>query len=227
MKNISKVIWGIVLIIVGVIFALNWIFDLHVNIFFDGWWTLFIIVPCFVGLFSEHEKTGNVIGIIIGVCLLLWRQNILDLNLLWKIGVPAVIIIIGIKLIYSYFFDSKNGEKIKELRLNPWTRARGTAAFSGLNMNFNGEVFKGAELGAYFGGLKCDLTGALITEDCLISASAVFGGIDIIVPDNVNLKVKSNSLFGGVSNKAHRPSIEGAPTIYVEANCMFGGVDLK
>ena len=31
----------------------------------------------------------------------------------------------------------------------------GTATFSGVNMNFDGEVFEGAELNAVFGGVKC------------------------------------------------------------------------
>ena len=60
-----------------------------------------------------------------------------------------------------------------------------------------------------------------------ISASAVFGGIDILVPDNVNVKVSSNSIFGGVSEKKHNPDNAGAVTLYINATCIFGGVDIK
>lgn len=59
MKKISSVIWGIVLIAAGALFALNALNLTNIDIFFDGWWTLFIIVPCAVGLFTEREKTGN------------------------------------------------------------------------------------------------------------------------------------------------------------------------
>ena len=59
MKKISSVIWGIVLIAAGALFALNALNITDINIFFDGWWTLFIIVPCAVGLFTEREKTGE------------------------------------------------------------------------------------------------------------------------------------------------------------------------
>lgn len=71
MKKVSSVILGLLLIVVGVIFALNALNIADIDIFFDGWWTLFIIVPCGVGLFTEREKTGNLIGIAIGVFLLL------------------------------------------------------------------------------------------------------------------------------------------------------------
>ena len=94
-------------------------------------------------------------------------------------------------------------------------------------MNFSGEVFQGAELNAVFGGVECDLRNAIIEQDCVIQASAVFGGIDIYVPTNVNIKVSSNSIFGGVSNKTANYHDELAPTIYIKCNCMFGGVDIK
>ena len=54
---------------------------------------------------------------------------------------------------------------------------------------------------------------------------ALQAGIDILVPDNVNVKVSSNCIFGGISNKTavHKD----APTIYVSGTCMFGGVEIK
>ena len=60
MKRVTKILWGVVLIAAGVIFALNALDITDIDVFFDGWWTLFIIVPCTVGIFTEREKTGNV-----------------------------------------------------------------------------------------------------------------------------------------------------------------------
>ena len=71
MKKLSKILWGIALIVIGGIFALNAFGVTDIQLFFDGWWTLFIIVPCCIGIFSEREKTGNIIGLLIGVFLLL------------------------------------------------------------------------------------------------------------------------------------------------------------
>ena len=65
-NNISRSIWGIILVIVGLILGLHAVGVLeNVNIFFDGWWTLFIIIPCTVGLFTDHDKTGNIIGLVV------------------------------------------------------------------------------------------------------------------------------------------------------------------
>ena len=38
-------------------------------------------------------------------------------------------------------------------------------------------------------------------KEAVIKASAIFGGVEIFVPSNINLKVKGTPIFGGVSNK--------------------------
>ena len=227
MRKISKILWGIALISVGVIFALNAFGITDIELFFDGWWTLFIIVPCLVGIFSEREKTGNIIGLVIGVFLLLCCQNVLGFDMLWKLAVPAIIVIIGLKLIFGAIFGDKAIKMLVESRQNGDNIKIGCATFSGQNLNFDGEQFDGAELTAVFGGVKCDLRNAVIEKDCAITATSIFGGIDILVPDYVNVKINSNSIFGGVSDKNHRPAVQGAVTIYINATCIFGGVEIK
>lgn len=225
MKKISSVVWGLLLIAAGVLFALNALNITNINIFFDGWWTLFIIVPCAIGLFHEREKTGNIIGIAIGVFLLLCCQDILSFELLWKLLVPGIIVIIGLKMVFKGFFGNRANEMITTLKESGTEPKIGCATFSGCNLNFDGEIFEGAELTAIFGGVKCDLRNAIIDKDCAIQVTAIFGGIDILVPDNINVKVSSNCIFGEISNKTavHKDT----PTIYISGTCMFGGVEIK
>ena len=227
MKRRNQVLWGVILVGIGLLLGLNALGITHINLFFDGWWTLFIIVPCAVGLVSGKDITGNLIGVGIGVFLLLCCQDILDFSMLWKLVFPAIIILFGVKMIFGTRVDRASSEVIKRLQATNGQVPYGTAVFSGEKMNFSGEVFQGAELNAVFGGVECDLRNAIIEQDCVIQASAVFGGIDIYVPTNVNIKASSNSIFGGVSNKTANYHDELAPTIYIKCNCMFGGVDIK
>ncbi len=225
MKKTNKVLWGIALIAAGVVLALNVFNITDIDIFFDGWWTLFIIVPCAVGLFTEREKTGNIIGIVVGVFLLLCCQDILSFSTLWKLLVPAIIVFVGLKMVLTGLFGNKANEIMKQLKLEGKQMKCGFAAFSGCDINYDGETFEGAELTAVFGGVECDLRGAIIEKDCAIQIAAIFGGIDIFVPAGVNVKVSSNSIFGGVSNKT--AVHQNAPTVYVSGICMFGGVEIK
>ena len=222
MKKMNRVIWGIVLAAAGVLFALNALEITKIDVFFDGWWTLFILVPCFVGLFTEREKTGNIIGILVGVFLLLCSRDILDFSMVWKLLLPAIVFILGIKMVLGAFFDKKT-DSLPAIPENGPVIA--SAIFGGRDLNYDGQVFEGGEITAVFGGVDCNLKKAIIEKDCFIRATAIFGGIDILVPANVNVVVSSVSIFGGFSNETSaQPDV---PTIYIKGFSMFGGVDIK
>ncbi len=225
MSKVSKIILGTALLVIGAIFSLNALGLTDVDIFFDGWWTFIIIIPCTIDLFKKREKMGNLIGITIGVLLLLCCQGILQVSTLLRLIVPITVIMIGVKLLFNGIFGSKGNEIIKEMNENGTPLRKECAAFSNCNLNFDGETFEGIDLTSTFGSVSCDLRNAVIEKDCVIQICAIFGGIDISVGENVNVKVNSTSLFGGVSNKT--PVRKDVPTIYINGTCMFGGVVIK
>ena len=228
MKNFGNILWGIVLIAIGLIIGGNSLGITNINIFFEGWWTLFIIIPCFIGLFKEREKTGNIIGLLVGIALLLCCQKVLNFDMVWKLALPVILIIIGISFIFKDTFDRNVSEKIKKLNENKNKDNDYCATFSGQNVNFDGEKFNGANLTAVFGGVKCDLKNAIIENDVVINASSIFGGTEIYIPDNVKVKIKSSSIFGGVDEKKKKTVTDNeANTIYINATCIFGGVEIK
>ena len=227
MKKVSSIMWGLALIAVGVILGGNALGWFNVDLFFDGWWTLFIIVPCTIGLVTEKEKVGNLIGLMVGVFLLLACQEVITFDLLWKMLLPIIIILIGLTIICKNLFSYKFDEKVKELNEKFNKDDEIGAVFGGQNINMAGKEFKGRNINAVFGGLKLDLRDAKIKEDVVINASAIFGGIEIWVPDNVVVETKSNSIFGGVSNKSKASLKDGAPTVYVNGMALFGGIEVK
>lgn len=225
MNKISNILWGVVFIVGGVIFGLNALNITEINIFFDGWWTLFIIVPCFIGLFKDEDKTGNLIGLIIGLCLLLGCMDIIEFAIIWKLMVPAILIMIGLSFIFKDVLNSKVKKEIKKLNKNDAKEY--CACFSGQDIDFDNEEFKGASISAIFGGVKCDLRNAIIKEDVVINATSIFGGITIYIPDGVNVKISSTSIFGGVSDERKNRTKDSEYTIYVNTTSMFGGVEIK
>lgn len=227
MKKIENILWGIVLIVIGLIIAGNALGFTNINIFFNGWWTLFIIIPCFIGLIKDKEKTGSIIGLLIGIALLLGCQNILDFELIWKLVFPTILVVIGISMIFKDTIGSKVNEEIKKLNKNRDNVNSCCATFSGQNIKLEKEKFTGADITAVFGGVKYDLRNAIIESDVVINASSTFGGIEIYVPANVKVKTKSTSIFGGVENKTNTQADENSHTIYVNGTTLFGGIEVK
>lgn len=225
MNKMSNLLWGLVFIIVGVIFGLNALDITHINIFFDGWWTLFIIVPCFIGLFKDKEKTSNLIGIIIGLCLLLGCLDVIEFAFIWKLMVPAILVMIGLSFVFKDTINKKVKKEIKDL--NKKDAKEYCSCFSGQTIDFDKEEFKGCTLSAIFGSVKCDLKNSIIKEDVVINATSIFGGIDILIPEDVNVKINSTSIFGGVSDERKNKTKDAKHTIYINATAMFGGVELK
>ena len=220
MKNCKNIILGIILIVVGVWFGLYATGVVKVNLLFDGWWTLFIIVPSFLGLFDGDGRTGSLIGLFAGVLLLLSCQDVLNFDIVLKLIVPCVLIVTGLSFIFKGKIKTKNIENVKTVGGTNYN-----ATFSGQNLDFSKEEFTGTKLDAVFGGIKCDLRNAIINDDVVIEASAIFGGITILVPKDVNVKITSTSIFGGVDGKSKMD--KPGKTIYVNATCLFGGVEVK
>lgn len=235
MKKVGNWLWGLVLVALGVILGLNALNVTNIEIFFPGWWTLIIIVPCFIGLFTDEHKWGNFIGLLIGVCLLLGCLDVLSFNLVWKLFFPALLVLIGLTVIFHGTLKSATAKKIHKVREEREEKGEADteeywATFSGQDLDFKGKEFKGCRLDSVFGGIDLDLRGAKIEEDVIVKASTVFGGIVIYVPEDLRMEVVSTSIFGGVSDKKkamRKDEDDKRKTLYVDATCVFGGVEIR
>ncbi len=232
-KKIKTILWGLFLICIGVVVILKALdINLDFNPLFKGWWTLFIIVPCAIEFFTERYKLGSFIGILFGVSLLLAAREIIEYSDIWKLILPALLIILGVYIIFRAFVKKKETPKpqihIHTAAPKNASDAEYTSIFSGEDINFNGRPFYGTSLSAIFGGIDCDLRGAIIEQDVTITANAIFGGIDIDLPPYVRVVVNSSaSIFGGVENNARSSTEPSAPTVTVIASGIFGGVEIK
>ena len=57
-----------------------------------------------------------------------------------------------------------------------------------------------------------------------VVAVAILGMVSITVPDSINVKVESNSVFGDFSNRT--TDREDLPTLCVSEKCLFGKVEI-
>ena len=227
MEKMNRILWGVVFIVLGVVVALNALDIIDFNIFFNGWWTLIIIIPCFIGLFDINNKgkMGNIIGLIVGIILLLLCQDLIRFDLVFKLLIPAILVFIGIYLIFGNLFRSKVAEKVKSIKEKGDGESICATFSEQFVMKNADDVFEQANIDAVFGSVVLDLSDAKIKNEAVITASAIFGGIDIIVPKDVEVKIKSTPIFGGVSNK--RKSKEAKKVIYIDALALFGSIEIK
>lgn len=194
MNKNSHFLWGFVLIILGLVLGLNALGFSQIDIFFDGWWTLFIIVPCLIGLIYDREKTGNFIGLLIGVGLLLGCLDVFSFDFIGDFILPVILIVIGCRFLFKNMWNKRVGKNIDMGEVKEYY-----ATFSGQTIDYTQRVFDGCELCAVFGRIKCHMRGMIMEHNGMIKASVIFGGITINVPDDVSVEINSCSLFGGAN----------------------------
>ena len=105
-KKVKDIVVGIILVIVGIIFLGNEFDIWDLEIFFDGWWTLIIIIPSALGLFQHGSKLSSALGLLIGMLLLLAARDEIAWSSVGKIFLPAFLIIIGLSIIFKRNFKS-------------------------------------------------------------------------------------------------------------------------
>ncbi|HHT97782.1 MAG TPA: cell wall-active antibiotics response protein [Clostridiales bacterium] len=218
-SRINNILWGLYILGIGIGLAGNSLGFWDFRLFFPGWWTFFIIIPCVISIIHNGFDDISTLGLITGVLLLLDAQPMIDYNVR-RLVLPILFIYIGIRIIFNNPF--KNNIQVKNDN-----NIEFSSLFNNNSYQIVNENFYGGNLTSIFGGLKLDLQKSIINEDIAINVTTTFAGIDILVPKGINVKVKNIPIFGGVSNKASKNSIPSAPTIYVNSTCMFGGITIK
>ncbi len=220
---------GTVLIGLGVLFLLAQ------NGIVDGrqiwrFWPMALIIGGLVRVFRRNMDsffTGAIL-IVVGFVLELSEFGYIHLNAaqFW----PIVLITIGAFLLW------------KTLRPRPWLDGSGIkelskmelfTIFGGGERRIGDREFEHAEVVTVFGGYKIDLRKAVMKgSQAVVEATAVFGGVEMIVPESWNVMVEGAAIFGGYSDETYHAEAQNlpqvtAPQLIVRGVALFGGVVIK
>jgi hypothetical protein len=102
--------------------------------------------------------------------------------------------------------------------------------FGGGKRRIDTQDFEGGEAVVIFGGLELDLRKAdTKREEVYIEANAIFGGIEIRVPETWDVTVRGTGIFGGYGDETHRTPAGDSkhPHLIVTGGAIFGGVNVK
>ncbi|HEX3588389.1 MAG TPA: DUF1707 domain-containing protein [Pseudonocardiaceae bacterium] len=81
---------------------------------------------------------------------------------------------------------------------------------------------------AFMGGGQLDLTDARFAEqECTIQVFAFMGGVEVIVPDDITVRVSGFGFMGGFDHKGSHEGPPGAPVLTVNGFAFMGGVDVR
>jgi hypothetical protein len=81
---------------------------------------------------------------------------------------------------------------------------------------------------AVMGGIELDLREARFSEpEVTIQAYTLMGGIQITVPEDIEVDVSGLAFMGGFDHNASGPGASGAPRVRIIGFAMMGGVEVR
>ena len=125
---------------------------------------------------------------------------------------------------YAGFTIGRNifGNKLREATL-----------FGSLTRRVQTQQFEGGSVSAVFGSIALDLTDAAIPppdHTAILKVDALFGGIEITVPRNWRVVMKSSAMMGGCDDRTIPPRPDPGvetPTLVIKGAAIFGGIEIR
>lgn len=223
-RDFGRLLVGLVIATLGVLFLLGSTGVLDAGRVLDHWWPVAIVAAGVLTLAERPRATVR--GAILtggGALLLLFTTDVLDDDA-WDYVWPVVLILLGLAIVARWRGRAVPGGVAGSDVLST------TAVFGGSELASADQGLRGGSMTAVFGGITLDLREARpAPEGATINATAVFGGVDILVPRGWRITVRSLPVFGGLDDTTDRsvPPAPDAPALHVDAVAIFGGVSLK
>ena len=223
--SMSSKSWvGLLIVLLGLGFLLQaadvWQFT---NIFSQGWPLILI----FIGLLQlkDRHTTNYTFGFfLIFLGILFFANQWTDINL-YKFVWPLIIIFVGLSLLFA-----RSGQAKRDKAVSTEHTIESFNIFGSSDVEPHTNTFEGGTATTIFGESIIDLRKVSIQDrTVLLDVTVIFGSIQIIVPDNVRVKINGSPILGSIENKV-RKSIQKDPELpQLEIHCttIFGSTELR
>ncbi len=217
----AKLVIGLIAIFIGTIFLLDHQGIIHAGNLWRFWPMIFIAIG--VGKLFERNNPDKMMSVgtmfIIGFAFLSINFGYFRWGQVW----PAALILVGLFLLLQNFRPGQPRE-VPTGPLNSY------AVFSSIEKNINARDFSGGLAHAVFGSVEVDLRSADIQGDkAFIEVNAVFGRIEMTVPDTWKVEVEAGAVFVSCENRTRVVSLPTTPpkTLVVRGDIVFGSVEIR
>ncbi|HOW86743.1 MAG TPA: DUF5668 domain-containing protein [Candidatus Aminicenantes bacterium] len=225
-KSQSRIFWGLLLVVLGVLFLFDQMGRLDFGDLLGRYWpVVFILIGVSILLSNNFKNVGSgVFFILFGAFFLLMRMRIFERDL-WHYIWPLAIVGAGLWILLRPAFHP--GRTVA---------AAGAAdtldikqVFSGTSRTIESQEFRGGQVEVVFGSAELDLRNArLAGGQAALDLSAVFGGIDVRVPRDWQIVLEGTPVLGSIeARKAAGPDVPKTGTLTVHGSAVFGAIDIK
>lgn len=224
----GRLVAGLAVMLLGVLWTLDNL-DILESEGIVRWWPL---VPLAIGLMKltgwgmEKSPGPGALLSVIGGLFLLDTLNLANVGV--ELVFPLLVIFIGVQLtLRAWRGSSASGAAPGEADADDYVRS--FAVMGAVTRRNESQAFRGGELSAVMGGVELDLTQAQAAGGrAIVDVFAIWGGIDIRVPEDWRVEVEATPVMAGIESNARlAPGAAATGTLVVRGFVMMGGVEIK
>ena len=216
-------VFGLLIIAVGVVFTLDNL-GLADSERYWRWWPSAVILVGLAKLWQARDGMSNPIAgvffLLVGGWFQLHTLGVIDRDL-WNFW-PLLLVFIGSMIVYQGI-RGRHGRTTA----SPVDTLSGVAILGGWKRSTNSTAFRGGELTAMLGGCEVDLRKAAIHGDAVIDVFAMWGGIEIRVPEDWTVINRVTPIMGGVEDNSHPPQGTSPHRLTIRGMVVMGGIEIK
>jgi hypothetical protein len=224
-----RLVLGLLIVALGGIFLagnLGWIESralLH-----QFWPTAFVVVGLVILLQPGCGPTRwwGLVWILAGVWIWADRAGWIAVDF-WEVFFPGVLLLVGGSLVWRAI---AGGRSIPARRSHddPEAYLHSFAVMAGNELRSVSRAFRGADLGAFMGAVVLDLTSSKMEgEQAVIDTYALWGGIEIRVPEDWTVESRVIPFMGGFDDKTRPSPGASVHRLVIRGFVIMAGVEVK
>lgn len=218
-----QLVLGLLIITVGVFLTLDTIGILDAEYYLRLWPAGLIAIGLAKILQCRGHHSGMFGGFVltlIGTWLLLDNLRIVRVDL-WDAW-PLLLVLLGLSIVWRSVAGRRPAAASDSNAI-----VSAVAILGGVNRGNNSGTFRGGDLTAIMGGCEVDLRQAKINGEAIIDVFAMWGGIEIKVPDDWTVVGRVTPLLGGFEDKTRPPQGASEHRLVVRGFVLMGGIEVK
>jgi predicted membrane protein len=217
-----QLLMGLLVIAVGVLFTLDNL-DLVDARHYIRFWPAGLIAIGALKLWQSRGGGGAFAALLLtlaGTWLLLESLAIVTISVvdLW----PMLLVLFGASLVWH----GMRGRRAR-VGMDDTATVSALAVLGGINRGSNSQAFRGGDLTAILGGCEIDLRQAAIDGEAVIDVFAMWGGIEIKVPEEWSVSGRVVPILGGYEDKTRPPRGATKDRLVVRGFAIMGGIEIK
>jgi predicted membrane protein len=224
----SQLILGSMIIVVGVLMTLDNLGVVESEDYLRFWPAGIIVLGLAKLWHSRDGHGGSVSGFLlmaIGTWLLLEQTALVTLSF-WVMW-PTLLVFFGGFLVWQGLSGPRVPRRHAEANADANARVTAIAVLGSVVRGNNSSAFRGGEVTAVMGGCELDLRHAAIDGEAVIEIFALWGGIEIRVPEDWTVVSRVTPLLGGVDDTTRPPQSASRHRLVLRGFVVMAGVEIK